>query len=121
MGSKGASMAYDPGNRWAVRGAIPQVDIDVGLRQYMLRVYNYMASGLALTGIVAYLAASTGIYASMVHSGVIWLVVFAPLGIVFAMGMGLQRMSAATLQLVYWAFSIVMGLSLGYVFLRYTG
>jgi hypothetical protein len=36
-------MAYDSGNRWAVRGAVPQVDIDVGLRQYMLRIYNYMA------------------------------------------------------------------------------
>ena len=46
-------MAYDSGNRWAVRGAVPQVDIDVGLREYMLRIYNYMASGLALTGIVA--------------------------------------------------------------------
>ena len=52
-------MAYDSGNRWTARGAIPQVDIDVGLRQYMLRVYNYMAGGLALTGVIALLVASS--------------------------------------------------------------
>ena len=50
-------MSENPSSRWTARNtAVPQVDIDVGLRQYMLRVYNYMAGGLALTGIVAYFA-----------------------------------------------------------------
>jgi len=112
-------MAYDWNNR-AARSAIPQVEIDFGLRQYMLRVYNYMASGLALTGIVAYVAAASGFYAQIAHSGMLWLVILAPLGIVFAMSMGLQRMQAVTVQLLFWAYSALMGLSLSAVFLVYT-
>ena len=50
-------MSYDSGNRWTARATMPQVGIDVGLRDYMLRVYNYMAGGLAITGVVAYFAA----------------------------------------------------------------
>ena len=55
-------MALGSQPRWTVRSADAQVGIDVGLRDYMLRVYNYMASGLALTGIVAYVAAASGFY-----------------------------------------------------------
>ena len=50
-----------------------QEQFDAGLRAHMLRVYNYMASGLALTGIVAYFLASSGLYVQMAHSGLIWL------------------------------------------------
>src|ERR1044071_2976003 len=77
-GLKGRDMAYDPSNRWAVRGsAVPQVDIDVGLRQYMLRIYNYMASGLALTGIVAYVAAGSGFYYQIAGTPLLWVVMLA--------------------------------------------
>ncbi len=114
-------MAYDPGNRWAVRGAVPQVDIDVGLREYMLRVYNYMASGLALTGIVAYAAIASGAYYTIAHSGLMWLVFLAPLGIVFWMSMGIQKMSAAQAQALFWVYAGLMGLSLSGIFLVYTG
>ena len=57
-------MSYDSNNRWSASAntSIPQVGIDVGLRNYMLRVYNYMAGGLAITGIVAYIAAASGFY-----------------------------------------------------------
>jgi uncharacterized protein len=114
-------MAYDPGNRWAVRGAVPQVDIDVGLRQYMLRIYNYMASGLALTGIVAYVAAASGFYVSIAHTPLMWLVMLAPLGLVFWLSAGINRMSAGTAQLLFWVYAGLMGLSLAGIFLVFTG
>jgi FtsH-binding integral membrane protein len=114
-------MSYDPSNRWAVRGAVPQVDIDVGLRDYMLRVYNFMASGLALTGIVAYVAASSGFYQQIAHTPLMWVVMLAPLGLVFALSAGINRMSAGTAQLLFWVYAGLMGLSLGGIFLVYTG
>jgi FtsH-binding integral membrane protein len=114
-------MAYDSGNRWAVRGAVPQVDIDVGLRQYMLRIYNYMASGLALTGIVAYAAAASGLYYQIAGTPLIWVVMLAPLGLVFWLSAGINRMSAGTAQLLFWVYAALMGLSLAGIFLLYTG
>jgi uncharacterized protein len=117
-------MAYGQENRWSVRGATPaalDVGIDVGLREYMLRIYNYMASGLALTGIVAYVAAASGFYYQLAQTPLIWLVVLAPVGFAFFFGMRIHAMSYSTAQLTFWAFSAVMGLSLSYVFLRYTG
>jgi uncharacterized protein len=114
-------MAYDSGNRWAVRGAVPQVDIDVGLRAYMLRIYNYMASGLALTGIVAYAAAASGFYAQIAHTPLVWVVMLAPLGLVFWLSAGIGRMSAGTAQALFWVYAGLMGLSLAGIFLIYTG
>ena len=114
-------MAYDSGNRWAVRGAVPQVDIDVGLREYMLRIYNYMASGLALTGIVAYAAAASGFYYQIAGTPLIWVVMLAPLGLVFWLSAGIERMSASTAQLIFWVYAGLMGLSLAGIFLVYTG
>ncbi len=78
-------MALGSQPRWTVRSADAQVGIDVGLRDYMLRVYNYMASGLALTGIVAYVAAASGFYESIARTPLIWLVILAPLGLVMLM------------------------------------
>jgi FtsH-binding integral membrane protein len=87
----------------------------------MLRIYNYMASGLALTGIVAYVAAASGFYYTIAQTPLIWLVMLAPLGFVFALSAGLERMRASTAQALFWAFSAVMGLSLASVFLVFTG
>src|SRR6266403_5037279 len=114
-------MAYDSGNRWAVRGAVPQVAIDVGLREYMLRIYNYMASGLALTGIVAYAAAASGFYYQIAGTPLLWVVMLAPLGLVFWLSAGIDRMSAGTAQLIFWVYAGLMGLSLASVFLVFTG
>jgi uncharacterized protein len=114
-------MALGSQPRWTVRPADAQVGIDVGLREYMLRVYNYMASGLALTGIVAYVAAYSGFYASIARTPLIWLVILAPLGLVMVMSFGAQRMRANTLQMIFWAYSGLMGLSLAMVFLIFTG
>jgi len=114
-------MALGSQPRWTVGSTGAQVGIDVGLRDYMLRVYNYMASGLALTGIVAYVAAFSGFYASIAHSPLFLLVIFAPLGLVFWMSFGIQRMQASTAQMVFWLYSGLMGLSLAGVLLYFTG
>jgi len=114
-------MALGSQPRWTVRPADAQVGIDVGLREYMLRVYNYMASGLALTGIVAYVAAFSGLYAAIARTPLIWLVILAPLGLVFLMSYGIQRMQASTAQMVFWLYAGLMGLSLAMVFLVFTG
>ena len=115
-------MAYEPGNRWTARSsAVPQVEIDVGLRQFMLRVYNYMAGGLALTGVVAYFAATSGLYQAIYGSILFWIVLFAPLGLVMLLGFRLQNMSLGSAQLTFWAYAALMGLSLAGIFLVYTG
>jgi len=106
--------------------SVPRAARDVGLRSYMLSVYNYMASGVLLTGIVALLFAP---YARQVliqadgrgMSLVGWVVTLSPLAIVFAMSFGAQRMRTGTLQLLFWAFAGLMGLSMSTLFLVYTG
>ncbi len=96
--------------------------IDEGLRAYMLRVYNYMVTGLALTGAVAYLVASTPtVFNAIFGTGLAWVVILAPLGMVFFLSARINKMSAATAQITYWIFAGLMGLSLATVFVRYTG
>ncbi len=99
---------------------LTQTQVDEGLRKYMLRVYNYMGSGLALTGIVAYVVAHTGLYQVLYGSGIGFIVMFAPLGIVFFMGAKIKTMKPSTAQTLFWVFSVLMGASLSYVFLTYT-
>jgi FtsH-binding integral membrane protein len=94
---------------------------DMGLRAHMLKIYNYMASGVLLTGIVALLAASTGFAVAMIGSPLKWLVILSPLAIVFAMSFGANKFSTATLQAMFWGFATLMGLSLSTIFLVYTG
>jgi len=115
-------MALGSQPRWTVRPADAQVGIDVGLREYMLRVYNYMASGLALTGIVAF-AFAQYLFANpaLAHSPVMFLIMLAPLGLVMWLSFGLNRMQASTAQLLFWLYAGVMGLSLASVFLVFTG
>ena len=99
---------------------------DAGLRSYMLSVYNYMASAVLLTGLVA-MGFSWGYENSLAYQvlttggPLAWLIMLSPLAVVFAMSFGQTRMSTGTLQLLYWAFAVLMGLSLSTVFLRYTG
>jgi FtsH-binding integral membrane protein len=105
----------------AVSVGVPRAARDAGLRSYMLSVYNYMASGVLLTGIVALLFASSGLAQQVLVTPLRWLIIFAPLGFVMAMSFGLNRMKTSTLQALFWAFTVVMGLSLSSVFLVYTG
>jgi FtsH-binding integral membrane protein len=95
--------------------------IDAGLRAHMQRVYSYMAGGLVLTGIVAYAAAASGFYEAIAGTPLIWIVMLAPLGFVLVLSFGIQRMNAATAMLLFWIYAAVMGLSLGGIFLVYTG
>ncbi len=95
--------------------------IDLGLRQYMLRVYNFMAAGLGLTGLVAYAAVATGFYQRIAGTPFIWIVMLAPLGIVLLLSFGIERLSAGAAQMAFWAYSALMGLSLAGIFLVYTG
>ena len=106
-------------------GSVPraggEVTYDEGLRSYMLKIYNYMASGVLLTGIVALVAASTGLTMAMLESGLFLVVALAPLAFILAMSFGLHKMSEGTLQIVFWAFATVMGLSMSTIFLEFTG
>ena len=108
---------YDP----AVSVGVPRAARDAGLRSYMLKVYNYMTSGVLLTGIVALLFYNSGLAAQVMQTPLQWVIVLAPLGFVFAMSFGLNRMSTGTLQLMFWAFATAMGLSMSSIFLVFTG
>jgi len=98
-----------------------RVGYDAGLRRYMLSIYNYMASGVLLSGIVALLFANSSLAVPVLSSPLRWLIMLAPLGFVMAMSFGLNRMKTSTLQVLFWAFSVAMGLSLSSIFLVYTG
>ena len=101
-------------------GARTGVAVDQGLRAYMLKVYNYMAAGLAVTGVAAigtYNAAvdSSGALTSFGHAvftgPVMWLLVLAPVALVMALSFGIQRMSVGTAQLVFWLYAALVGMS----------
>jgi len=94
---------------------------DVGLRKYMLSVYNYMASGVLLTGIVALLFASSGLAEQVFQTPLRWLIILAPLAFIMVLSFGINKLSTAATQGVFWAFATVMGLSMSTIFLRYTG
>lgn len=103
-----------------------RADVDAGLRSYMLSIYNYMASGVLLTGIVALLFAKSSLIGLIVSesgrglSGLGWIAALAPIGIVLLMNFGANRLSAGTLQLLYWAYAFLTGVSLSTLFLVYT-
>jgi FtsH-binding integral membrane protein len=118
--------------------AAPSAAVDQGLRSYMLSVYNYMSIGLAITGFAAIgafmLAVSsepTGAVARGMHltqfgvllytSPLKWVVMLAPLGMVFFLSARIHKMSAAGAQVAFYVFAALMGLSLSSIFLVYTG
>jgi FtsH-binding integral membrane protein len=96
--------------------------LDEGLRQHMLRVYNYMGLGLVVTGIVAFLVGTTpALYVPIFSTPLKWVVMLAPLAFVFFFSFRMQTMSAPAAQMTFFAFCAVMGLSLASVFLVFTG
>ena len=101
--------------------AIGRAGYDTGLRRHMLSIYNYMASGILLSGIVALLFATSGAAQQIMATPLRWVIALAPLGFVFAMSFGINRMRTSTLQMLFWMFSVTMGLSLSAIFLVYTG
>jgi len=109
--------------------------IDEGLRAYMIRVYNYMASGVAITGIVAYAVYAMSVVTGadgtitgltsfgnlMYASAFKWVVIFAPLAMVFFLSLRIENMSVGTAQGLFWLFSALMGASISSIFLVYAG
>jgi FtsH-binding integral membrane protein len=80
-----------------------------------------MMSGVLLTGIVAMLFANSGLAAQVLSTPLRWVIMLAPLGFVMALSFGINRMSTATAQALFWAFAVVMGLSMASIFLVFTG
>ena len=98
---------------------------DAGLRSYMLSVYNYMASGVLLTGVVAMLfswggAASPAAQVFFQPGILKYVIMFAPLAFVMVLSFGIGRLSTVATQAIYWAYAAAMGLSLATIFLVYT-
>lgn len=124
-------MAFGSDRKYMTPAQAEAAQIDVGLRQYMLRVYNLMASGLALTGIVAFLVSSNDSLLSLFFmqkaSGAIsptilgWIVAFAPIGLAFYMGARLHSMRASTAQAVFWAYAALVGITVSMYLIVYTG
>ena len=130
---------YD--NRVLRSGTTTAVGVDAGLRSFMLRVYNYMLTGLVLTGFAAmgtYLLSFTtdpalsvgslgnGIMvtqfgAVLFGSPLRWVVMLAPLGMVMVLSFGIHRFSAGAAQMLFWVYSALMGISLSTIFVMYTG
>jgi FtsH-binding integral membrane protein len=108
---------------------------DAGLRGYMLRVYNWMASGLLLTGIVAFIVANVPAVQQLFYSAVqigggrlvmqptilFWIATFSPLAFILVLSFGYHKLSKTAAQALFWAFSICMGASLSNLAFRYTG
>ena len=114
---------YDP----AVSVGVPHAARDAGLRSYMLSVYNYMASGVLLTGIVAMLFAKSSLINLIINPAtgqstpLFWVALFAPLALVFALSFGINRMSAGTAQILFWVYAGLIGVQFSSLFVVYTG
>ncbi|CAN5623423.1 Bax inhibitor-1/YccA family protein [soil metagenome] len=126
-------MANQNFNTFGRGGAVAdQAAFDVGLRQHMVRVYNYMASGLALSGIVAFALFSSpqlaGLFFEMSPRGAVvglnvlgWVAILAPFGLLLLTSFKGATMSVGAIQAVYWAVTALMGVSLSLLLFRYTG
>ena len=114
-------------------GYRPEVAIDAGLRAYMIRVYNYMTAGVALTGLVAWFAFSAAVTQTgagleltpfghtLFGSPLMWVLILAPLGLAMVMSFGINRLSPTTALTLFFVYAGLLGLSLSTIFLVYTG
>ena len=115
-------MAFGSDRQTSFSRATESAIIDEGLRSYMLRVYNYMATGLAATGVVAYIVANTPFLMNTIFgTPLMWVVMLAPLGMVLYLGAKINSMSVSAAQTSFWIFSTLMGMSLASIFVIYTG
>ena len=124
---------FDRNITTARTGYRPEVAIDAGLRAYMIRVYNYMTAGVALTGLVAWFAFSAAVNQTgagleftpfghtLFESPLKWVLILAPLGLVMVMSFGINRLSSATALTLFFVYAGLLGLSLSTIFLVYTG
>ncbi len=115
-------MASGPDRRFMTRTQAEAAQVDTGLRSYMLRVYNYMSVALALTGAVAFfVSTSPAMLQTIFGTPLKWVVMLAPLGMVFFLSARMHKMKVGTAQACFWAFAAAMGLSLATIFVIYTG
>jgi FtsH-binding integral membrane protein len=110
-----------------------QVAVDAGLRAHMIRVYNYMAAGVALTGLVAWFTFSAAVtqtgagleltsFGHTIYQGpLMWVLVLAPLGLVFFLSYGINRLSVGAALALFFVYAGLLGVSLSSIFLVYTG
>jgi len=122
-------------NQRSFTKTVDKAAIDEGLRAYMLKVYNYMTTGLLLTGFIAYffgkasivtndlgqIISFTQIGAVLFGSPLMWVIMLAPLGFVFYLSARINKMSVSSAQITFWLFASIMGLSLASVFIQFTG
>ena len=127
-------MALDFNQRSFTKAAEKGV-IDEGLRAYMLKVYNYMTTGLVLTGFISYFFGKASIVTDefgqiigytqlggiLFNSPLMWIIMLAPLGFVFYLSARINKMSVSSAQMTFWLFASIMGLSLASVFIQFTG
>ncbi len=112
----------DPFFRTAnVTGAADAASLDQGLRAHMVRVFNYMGGGLALTGLVAFIVANTALAGIIFGTPLKWLAMLAPFAFIFYMNFKIQSISAARAQTLFWLFCGTMGLSMAAIFMVFTG
>lgn len=97
------------------------VAYDQGLRAHMIRVFNYMGGGLALTGLLAYIVANTPLAALIFGTPLKWVAMLLPFGFVFFMSFKIQSIKASTAQTLFWLFCASMGISMAAIFMVFTG
>ncbi|MBI1954468.1 MAG: Bax inhibitor-1/YccA family protein, partial [Proteobacteria bacterium] len=113
-------MSINDRNTW--HSASQGLAIDVGLRQHMVSVYNYMAMGLLLTGLIAYVVASSQTMMMAIFGTPLkWVVMLAPLGMVFMLSARIEHLSFSSAQLMFWIYAGLMGLSMASIFYVFTG
>ncbi len=114
-------MAIGPERKVMSQAQAQAAAVDVGLRAYMLRVYNYMCVALALSGAVAFfVSTSPALQQAIFGTPLMWVVFLAPLGLVFFLSARIHKMSAAAAQTTFWIFAALMGMSLASIFIAYT-
>lgn len=97
-------------------------EYDLGLRQYMLKIYNYMALALALTGFVAYLVSSSPeLMRTIFGTPLMYVAIFAPLAVVIYLSVRINKLTLAAAQAWFWIYSFLMGVSMASIFMMYTG
>jgi uncharacterized protein len=124
---------FDRNVATARAGYADRAAVDAGLRAHMIRVYNYMAIGVALTGIVAWLTFTaavdqtgaglvlTPLGQTLFNGPVMWLLILAPLGMVMVLSFGINRLAAGTAMMLFFLYAALLGLSMATIFLAYTG
>lgn len=108
-------------NKTIIRSSSSSVGVDLGLRAFMLRVYNLMFIGLGVTAVVSYFLLQSPSTLMALMGGPMWIILFAQLGLVFYFAARLHNMAAQTAQMIFYVYATLMGLSLSPILYMYTG